>query len=129
MKIRNGFVSNSSSSSFLIGIKNKGIKLSTSLIKKALGINAFVKTGSFLEKIIDEAASCFLINASLTTVKKLLESYAVDEIDEKTEEIFSKSVRVFEGTLGSEDGGIESILNDASFDYEDDDIILYKESM
>ena len=126
MKIRKGFVSNSSSSSFVIGVRGK---LTKKKIMKAFKIDNKSPLYSLAEKIADVLRS----TTSYTKGEYLEDQWYDEESDLKDIEkkIFDKGFTFYSGSAsddGHGDGGAESALCDMDLDYEDDEIIIYKEA-
>jgi hypothetical protein len=115
MKTRIGFVSNSSSSSFIVGIKNDK-PLTIDMVKKMLNTSG----------IIDEIAEKFLDNSHKKNAKNMLYDYDIEPGDDLFNIVNSCKV-LYDGYFSNEEGGIEELLCNMDIDYEDDDIIVKKE--
>lgn len=128
MKIRNGFVSNSSSSSFIIGFKNEisNDKMKDAIIK---AMNVSEKSPVFF--IVKDLANC-LVNSAKYDLD--LEDYIYEEETEKEilcnfgikEEDFYGNWSFKEGSLSrnESDDPIESLLANEEFDYYDENIFI-----
>lgn len=121
MKVRNGFVSNSSSSSFLIGCKG-------ALTPDRL-IGVFkVDAGSPLFNIAESFAEILCKNATKVTLKSLLNEYCYDEDDDLVREVLKKNLDIYTGYVSDEAGdSLEAAMCNIGIKYESDDFILYKE--
>ena len=125
MKIRNGFVSNSSSSSFVIAVKN-GKELTVEKLIEIFKVSA----DSPLYPLIKEIAK-IMAGADKWTVQQYRDEYGygeTDELDANTEKEFNKGNGViYEGSASDEGEGAELALVDMEIKYEDDDIYISKE--
>lgn len=120
--MRNGFVSNSSSSSFIIGTRGK-------LDKKKL-IKLFkVDKESPIFLLVKGMADILVENATKMTLKEYLEDtcYEEDGVPKIVKKIISKGFTLYSGSVGDEAGGLESALCQVGLDYEDDEFIIEKE--
>ena len=130
MKFRNGFVSNSSSSSFVIGFKNE--------ISENKLLELFKTENKLLMGISKEIVSVIMNNASETSIAAILKDYYVNSIDELPtwyKKILNtaseKNFKIYTGYF--EDGGngvdgIEAYLCHTEIIYEDDNMLFYKEN-
>jgi hypothetical protein len=128
MKVRNGFVSNSSSSSFIIASREE-------LTKESL-LKAFnVDKKSPIYDMVEEVASIFYDNGEKTTIKKLKDNYGIEN-EEDYEGYYGKIVKkieksgfdyIYEGSVGDDNGGLESGICYMGMDYTGDDLIIWKE--
>jgi hypothetical protein len=129
MKCRDGFVSNSSSSSFVIGLK-KGVKLKDAL--EVLGVEDHP-----FACLVDSMISAFEYEADKQSEQDVFSDYGVHTMAEfladagqfgdDCVEIWGKGMDLYEGSFSDEDGGVKAFLCDADFDYEDDNIIIKKD--
>lgn len=121
MKIRKGFVSNSSSSSFIIGCKGKITK------EKILSVIKIQKD-SLLYNIAESLAKFIVNNSRKITKKQYLEDMCIDEADmpEDIIEIFNNDMDLYELSASSDnyDDIGEKIMYDTEMDYESDDFII-----
>jgi hypothetical protein len=128
MKIRNGFVSNSSSSSFLVISKNG--ELTTDKLIEVFG----VPEASPLYDMSCELASEMFHSCEELTLDEYAENY-YDDLEEFKQESPKKYQEFVEGDkkgwkiyLGSADSCDQATLCELGFDYEDDEIKIEKES-
>jgi len=122
VKTRGCFISNSSSSSFIIGVKGK---LTKKKIMKAFRVGEDSPLYSFSEKMAD-----VLLDATSYTKEEHIEDLYLDSEDEigiLEKKIFDKGYTFYSGCASDEDGGAESALCGMTLDYEDEEIIIYKE--
>ena len=120
MKVRLGFVSNSSSSSFVIASK-KG-ELTKEKLIKAFGVDK----KSLFYKTSVKMSEC-LFNYS---EKQNEDSLAKDRGDYDFPEDIQKALSlgiVYTGSVCDEDGGVEELLCSLDLDYEDEEIYIHKE--
>ena len=136
MKIRNGFVSNSSSSSFIVGFK-KGLsnKEKEQLLLKKMGINE----NSFFYNIAKEITGCIINSNFIKNKEKLLEEFGYDSFEEMEEleswttnaflKCEEKNFDIYTGSAGndSEDTG-EILLCDMEWNIDDNDIFIQKDA-
>lgn len=129
MKRRNGFVSNSSSSSFIIGFKKE-------FSEKTLA-ELFKTENKFLKGISKEIVKVIVNNAEETSIEAMLEDYFVDSIDQlpiRCREILKtaseKNFKIYKGSFsdgGMGEDGIEAYLCHTEIIHEEDNILFYKE--
>lgn len=127
MKIRSGFVSNSSSSSFLIYFKGTKNSLSDYL-KKVFAINF---NDTYPLKISGKEIASTLeknINDIIKTDEDLNYYIANNSIDENTvcnmRNYLNKGYSIFSGQLCSDSEPLEALLCDKDIAYEDDNLII-----
>lgn len=118
MKIRIGFVSNSSSSSFVIGTKGK---LTPELVLKAFKI----PKDSPLYEIAKLIARSIVGSARETTLEEIVEEDG--RLSKEEEELAKKGMTIYKGSFGSDGEGLEAALCEASINFEDEDIIMKHE--
>ena len=124
MKIRSGFVSNSSSSSFVI--VSKSGKLTVDKLMDAFEINA----ASPLYSLVKQMAEVLFNAAKEMTTKELLEDQCVDSIDDLSSNLrcaAKSNGKIYTGFVSDEENGIECALVEVDFNFENDKIILKKE--
>ncbi len=136
MKIRNGFVSNSSSSSFIVGFK-KGLsnEEKEQLLLKKMGI---INEDSFFYNVAKEITECIINSEFIKNKEKLLEEYGYDSFEEMEEleswitNVFlkceEKNFDFYTGSAAndSENTG-ETLLCDMEWNIVDDDIFIQKD--
>ena len=125
MKLRIGFISNSSSSSFVI-ISKKG-ELTAKKLVKAFDVG---KTSPLYDLAI-EMAETLVGCAEKTSLENILEENCVENIKNLPNEI-QKALKIkgiiYTGSCSNDSGeSAETILCDSGFDYEDDEIVFIKE--
>jgi hypothetical protein len=125
MKIRNGFVSNSSSSSFVISVPT-GVSLTKDLIVKAFS----VEMTSTMYPIAVSMAEMF-VNRS-EKVSDLLGAVEEGEIRKREGNfllgLMNKGRDVYAGSMKDQDGPIEAVICEMGFNYISDEITIYKEA-
>jgi hypothetical protein len=136
MKIRNGFVSNSSSSSFIIGFKGN---FSQKTFKEKLIEKFAVPEGHPLEKIakitIDQILSDVDLNSPITTEKEYLKELGYKKMPDEDElnfmdldalALLKQGWTIISGSFYDEDcDGID--LTQAGFEIKDDDFCFYSQ--
>ncbi len=130
MKIRNGFVSNSSSSSFWIAAK----ELSEEKILEAFK----VPKSSPLRPLAEEMAHFFYAEVTTgwngetkepyTTIKMLCDDYGYDEdeADKDLVELISQGFKIWHGLASDDGGGIEEAISKMTLEIRTPDLILMK---
>ena len=127
MKIRKGFVSNSSSSSFIIALK--GQNLSANGLLEAFQ----VPETSPIFKLAQEMAQVMVDRAQVYDEEEILYNWGFKTLKEAIESgnrqavLLSKGFSVFSGYASDEDGGIEAMICNTRIDFESDDIVVYSE--
>ena len=134
MKIRNGFVSNSSSSSFIIASKTK-----KKLHKK---LEEVFKTPSNypIQDLGDEVVSTIMgclrgdgygedtdSGDSFSTIEEyqeFCEEQYIDTPDPEIVELIKQGFTVYVGEFCSDEGGIENILCETQLRYKDDELVI-----
>ena len=126
MKIRNGFVSNSSSSSFIIAFKGK---LSEYTLLKAFG----VPNESPLHIVAQEMAKCLLGNCSspyfdlASYVERCNKDYYA--VNRQILDLMQNGYTVMEGTVSDEEGEVEGMIcNFLGLNYKSPDLVIFKEA-
>jgi len=139
MKIRNGFVSNSSSSSFIVLIKNDQ-KISNNMLMKLFDL----KENSILCGFASELSNWMLENLKEMTIKDIFNNYCYSEDKnlseedminiiindscpdisrEELEKIKNKEYRYYECSASDDSGdGLESYLCDKGINVDNDNI-------
>ena len=133
MKVRMGFVSNSSSSSFIIGVP-KGTELSHKLIKDALGID--LPKDNILKPLADKMVEILCDRSEKISAEELAADWGYDTVQEllkkqkKSDEakLIEKGFDIYRGDVSSEEYGFESTMCDMKFDYESNSIVIKKEA-
>lgn len=124
MKIRGDFVTNSSSSSFIIASNLEGDELKDKLLQ-IFGVPMTSPLRSFADMIARE-----LSFAKEISLKDTLDMFDVEEIEDLPapyKNAYKKGLKIREG-FASNEGEVEELaLCYMAFDYEDDELILCKE--
>jgi hypothetical protein len=131
MKIRNGFVSNSSSSSFIIGIKNTTLKKALEELKR----KELEKTELFSEVISDcidiikLSAREFNDNYVREEYNMTMDDYFRDfgEEADVVKELTENEFKVYVGSFSNDNGPIEAMLCDADLIYESENLVIIHE--
>jgi len=124
MKIRNGFVSNSSSSSFVIAVNGE-----LTLEKLMDGISE----KSFHYPIIKEISETILNCAEKTSLKDFMDNYSWEEEDEIYEDYKfvikanKNKWNIYYGSFSDDNGGIEAGLCSTPINFKNDDFIFFSE--
>lgn len=118
MKTRNGFVSNSSSSSFII-IAKPGTYSIKEEIEKAL----VLPEDNIWHKFSKEAAKTFWNRAYEETYEEMLDL----NLPEEQLEYIRNGGNFFYGSISNEDPGVDCALCNLEIDYENEHIIIQKE--
>jgi hypothetical protein len=121
MKIRESFVSNSSSSSFIIGVKGK--------LTVAKLIKAFhVTEKSPLFPLAREIAILMVANSSATTGAEYKEEHCLNRVPPIFKTIAEKEMTAYYGVAEDQNGNnLEAALCDMELNYEGDDLIIEKD--
>jgi hypothetical protein len=120
MKVRQGFVSNSSSSSFVILSKGE---LDKKALRRAIA-GEVPEDSSLLSKIGQGIVNLFYENAEPAEIESVEEKLSF--LPGGTEVDNGKYDRFYVGALSNESGELESAIADEEFFYEDDDILIAK---
>ena len=124
MKIKNGFVSNSSSSSFVIASK-------APLTRKMLEDLFAVPTTSPLHCLSKDIASWFEDNSTKTTIKEYCSDFW-DGGEDETPAIVTTAIKqdltLYTGTACDDsDNPVESLVCELSLNFKSGDLIIMKE--
>ena len=122
MKIRTGFVSNSSSSSFVIGVKGE---LTEEKVMKAFGVGE----KSVLYKLAKEMAKLMVdLSEELSEKEMMSDDYHYGLEEEKVLQLIKKDFKFYKGSASSDGEPVECALCEAvGIEYEDDEIFISKE--
>lgn len=124
MKLRYGFVSNSSSSSFIIGVKNG------KLTKEKLLTLFNLPKQNILYSIVEDMGDLFMSTEKYTE-RQFLDEYGYESLKDagkEYEKIYKKCKEVYVGTVCNDsDNPVETMLYDLELNYEDNEIIIIKE--
>ena len=128
MKYRGGFVSNSSSSSFIIAVRGEE-KLN---VDSLVGMFKVPQTSPLYNIAVDMAQ--VMINRShLFDEKEIVYQFGYKNLEEALKEgnrhakLLTDGFTVYGGYASDEDGGIEAMLCNTEIDFESEDIVLYCE--
>lgn len=128
MKYRAGFVSNSSSSSFIIAVRGKKELNADDLVELFQ-----VPEGSPLRYLASKLAQVALDCANKYDENEIKYQFGYDSIEDalkdgnKHAELLQKGFTVYSGYASNEDGGIEAMLCNTPIDFESEDIVFYCE--
>lgn len=133
MKIRAGFVSNSSSSSFVIGVP-KGTKLTNKMVTEALGID--LPKGNILKPLADQMVDILCSKAEKTNPEDLADDWGYETVDELLSKsknspevkLIKQGFDIYTGSVSSEEYGFESAMCDIELNYESDSLVIKKEA-
>ena len=118
MKQRNGFVSNSSSSSFLIASKTE---LTRERIESLIGAREDSPFKDLLKGIINTFYES--IGRPLKDIDEYIRE-SDDEPDYKIKQWFENGFLIYQGRWCTDEGGVEAMLCDATINYTSDDLII-----
>jgi len=127
MKTRNGFVSNSSSSSFIIAWKKKNEDVKK-LLEKAFAIPKFHPLSDITEKVVN--CLCSQLNENTFYTEDDYLNYIAEEGEYKEKEILKfirEGFTVGIGSLSDEEYGIEAMLCNTDLNYKSDDLVIIHE--
>lgn len=124
MKIRMDFVTNSSSSSFILGVKGE-------LTKEKILNMLNMPEKSPLREVAEEIADSIYSSSGKFDLKQMLEDYGCEDASELPD-VYKKAIEnnklvFYEGEIYDESNSVDSFLCDMAFDYEDENFIFYKE--
>ena len=119
MKTRNGFVSNSSSTSFLIASK---AELTKEKVESLFGI----PEDSPFKELIDKIVNAFYhsLDKPFKAIIEYIRETGDDDPDEKIQQWFKDGFFVYQGLWSTEDEPMEAMLCETSINYESDDLII-----
>lgn len=122
MKICHGFVSNSSSSSFILAVKSS---VKSEAIEDAVFRAMKIQDDSPLKSYVTEMACILRDNAEEMDMEEISDLYG--GMKDTAKEAFKKGMRVFQGSVASDGEMVEQLLCDLGFEIKNDDFILVKE--
>lgn len=125
MKVRQGFVSNSSSSSFIIGCKGK---LTETKIMEAMGITE--TKNSLIYPFAKKIVEFFVNKAEIITKTEYMDGMGYEEeseIEEDVLAIFNSNMDLYMGFASDDTGGVEDAICGMDFDYVSPTLVIKKE--
>jgi len=134
VKVRSGFVSNSSSSSFIIGVKGEG-SLDDKLAVMKHEIPSNNPMSGLLNPLIDDILSTVRQCSEKVELEDWLDTYDFSSIEEAREswgkdviDLFEKGMSVYEGAFSDEGtSGAETLLCYTSLNFKSDDFVMIHE--
>jgi len=123
VKKRKGFVSNSSSSSFIIGVKGE---LTEEKLMKAFKVNK----DSPLYSLVTKMAQVMKKKSDVYTKEEYLDDMCCGEEDlsDTVVAIIERGFKIYRGWVSDEEGDpAESALYNLALNYTDEDLILFAE--
>jgi len=119
---RLGFVSNSSSSSFIIGVKGD-------LTKEKLLKEFKVPEDSPLFEFIKDLAKVIVKNSEEISYSSYEKEWGEDDVPEIAKKIKYKEMKMYRGYASDDPGmGTENALCEMTIDYESEDLIMQKKN-
>jgi hypothetical protein len=135
MKIRNGFVSNSSSSSFVIAVKGGDLESNFKDVLDGIKITEDFPMKELVERFMSIITGAFVDNATEYTYDEYMEEFCWEpgDFEDQYPEIYDKvknhGWKLYEGSVSDEDydnmGAM--MLVPMGIDYSTDEIIIVKE--
>jgi hypothetical protein len=136
MKTRRGFVSNSSSSSFIIATKKD--ELSELFDKFSIDVPEGNPLAAMMKPLIADIVSTIQQCAKRMTQEKWLNYYGYDSVEDALEEwgdsedcplrFFKEGWNVYIGSFANDTGdGMEAMLCDHSLNYKDENFVMIHE--
>jgi len=120
MKIRDGFVSNSSSSSFIVATKGIGENDIVIFLEELFA----VPENFPIKNLTEQISKCFISNMRSMPLKEYINYYDPDE-DDKWLELFKNGWTLYRGSFSNEvDDPIEYLLVDTDILYTSDRLII-----
>ena len=129
MKTRNGFVSNSSTSSFLIAVKGNK-KILEVILRKILEVPIGYPLRGFVEEVCKTIISCdndYSFTSTREYLRYLKKEGQNDEGDLEIIDLLGKGYSIYTGSFSDEEGGMEAFLCNTDLNYKSDDLILRHE--
>jgi hypothetical protein len=135
MKIRGGFISNSSSSSFVLALKDKNADLDKLFDEFKAELPKDNPLVPFVELLIEDIISTIRGRAAEKTAEEWLRDYGYDSLESAKEdgwseaikiaELYENGYKVYHGTFWDDTGDpAELMLCARSLNFETDDITL-----
>lgn len=135
MKVRNGFVSNSSSSSFVIAVKEGDLESNFESVSGGIEIAEEFPMKELVQQFISMITGAFVDNSNEYTLEEYLEEFCYDasEFEDMYPEVYDKvknhGWKLYQGSVSDDDfenmGAM--MLVPLAIDYKSDDMIICKE--